>query len=81
MIQTHTSTGTVADAQTLLLTEPLPVSADEVRVTVEIADAAKPKWQSMLERLEANRVRLGAKSTPVEEIDAYIAEMRAARED
>ena len=59
MIQTYTSTGT--DAQTLHLTEPLPVTAGEVRVTVEILDAVKPKWQEMIERIEANRIEDPAK--------------------
>ena len=81
MIQTYTFSGTVTDAQTLHLNEPLPVSAGPVRVTVEIVDVRKPKWQSILDRLEVNRAALGAQSTPVEEIDAYIAEMKAARED
>ena len=81
MIQTHTSTGTVTDAQTLHLTVPLPVSSGEVRVTVEILDTVKPKWQSMLERLEANRIALNIPQKSAEEIDEIVAEMRAARGD
>ena len=81
MMQTYTSTGTVTDAQTLHLTEPLPVSSGDVRVTVEFVEVAKPKWKVILERIVTDRIALLIPQKSADEIDAIVAEMKTARED
>ena len=81
MMQTYTSTGTVTDAQTLHLIEPLPVSSGDVRVTVEFVEVAKPKWKVILERIVTDRIALLIPQKSADEIDAIVAEMKTARED
>ena len=81
MTHTYTFSGTVTDAQTLHLNEPLPVSAGPVRVTVVFEKPAKPKWEMMPEGIAADRIAWGIPQKSAEEIDAIVAEMKAARED
>ena len=81
MNSSYTFEGIVTDSQTLHLNEPLPVSAGAVRVTVEIVNADKPPWELFLEAIWADRAASGRPRMPVEEIDAWVADIIDSRGD
>ncbi len=72
----YVRTGTLTDAQTVKLSEPLPVTAGEVRVTLHIAEPTvnppKDSLTEYLERLRVEQERRGHVPMTREEIDAYI---------
>lgn len=78
MSTTWTTTGTVTDATTVRLNEPLPVSSGEVRVTIEVAEAPeKPGWLQVLEQIWADQKARGHVPMTKEEIDDFMREERA----
>jgi hypothetical protein len=72
----YVRTGRLTDAQTVRLSEPLPVTGGEVRVTLQITapDVTPPKDSLMeyLEKLRVEQERRGHVPMSREEIDAYI---------
>lgn len=77
MTNAYIVTGTLTDAKTVQLDEPLPVSAGRVRVIVEeAASPPKPTFRQVMERIwEAQRQR-GHVPRSVEEIEAQVREER-----
>ena len=78
MSVTWTVTGTISDAQTVRLNQPLPVSSGEVQVTIEMTEPAeKPTWLQVLEQIWVDQKARGHVPMTREEIDAFMREERA----
>ena len=80
-MNTYVTTGTLTDASTVHLDEPVPQLEGKVRVTVEILDAAPPK-QTLNEWLESVRLRREASGvTPLSDaqIEEWVREARSGR--
>lgn len=81
MTQTFVVTGTVTDARTLRLDEPLPIERGKVRITVEILDAAGPQQllTEWLEDLRARRAAAGVAPLSDAQIDEWVREVQSGR--
>jgi len=78
MTNAYVVTGTLTDAQTVRLDEPLPLPAGKVRVVIEAApEAAKQPLQDYLAQLRQRQAARGHVPRSREEIDA---QLRAERE-
>ncbi len=78
MTNAYIVTGTLTDATTVQLDEPLPVASCKVRVIVESTPAARPKqsWQEYFADLRARQKARGHVPRLAEEIEAQIREER-----
>ena len=78
MTHAYVLNGTLTDAQTVRLSEPLPVQAgDEVRLTVEVVRTARPRGNAanvlaVLAKIREEQRLSGHVPMTKEEIDAYI---------
>ena len=78
MTNAYVLNGTLTDAQTVRLSEPLPVQAgDEVRLTVEVVRTARPRGNAanvlaVLAKIREEQRLSGHVPMTKEEIDAYI---------
>ncbi len=78
MTHAYVLNGTLTDAQTVRLSEPLPVQAgDEVRLTVEVVRTARPHGNAadvlaVLAKIREEQHQSGHVPMTKEEIDAYI---------
>lgn len=88
MNHTYVVTGTLTDAKTVQLDEPLPVPPGKVRVTVQVVEAPtapapgdRPQWLRVLEGVWAHQNARGHVPMTVEEIEAQIREERESWDD
>lgn len=77
MTNAYIVTGTLTDASTVRLDEPLPVAVGKVRVVVEAAEqhrppAPKPSWPEYLAELRKRQAARGHVPMTVEEVEAYL---------
>jgi hypothetical protein len=79
MTNAYIVTGTLTDAQTVRLDEPLPLPAGKVRVVVEAAAPAVPA-QSLRDYLAELRNRQAARGHVPRTREEIDAELRAERE-
>ncbi|VTT99122.1 unnamed protein product [Gemmataceae bacterium] len=78
MTNTYIVTGTLTDANTVKLDEPLPISTGKVRVVVEGPSAVTPtqSWSDYFAALRARQTARGHVPRSAAEIDAQIREER-----
>ncbi|MGL6097351.1 MAG: hypothetical protein ACRC7O_16320 [Fimbriiglobus sp.] len=82
MTNTYVVSGTLTDPQTLRLSEPLPVRAGEVRVTVEVVTFPATERMTHVEFMDDLRRRREAGEIPTmtaDEIDACATVVKAGR--
>jgi hypothetical protein len=77
MTNAYVVTGTLTDAKTVQLDEPLPLSGGKVRVVVEAVEPKTPEpLSAFLRRIWADQNRRGHVPPTVEEVEARIREER-----
>lgn len=83
MTNAYVLTGTLTDPQTVRLSEPLPVGAGEVRVTIEMAapPMPKPHFLSVLEQIWKEQEARGHNPPTAEEVAERIRDARKGWDD
>jgi hypothetical protein len=79
MTNAYIVTGTLTDAQTVRLDEPLPLPTGKVRVVVEVAAAdasAQPSFRQVVQAIWEAQRRRGHVPRTAEEIQAQVREER-----
>ena len=84
MTNAYVLNGTLTDAQTVRLSEPLPVTSGEVRVTVEIAATEKkvvPEILKVIAKIHEEQRLRGHVPPTAEEVQEYIRGEREGWKD
>jgi hypothetical protein len=84
MTNAYVVTGILTDPQTVRLSEPLPVGAGEVRVTVEVMTLpAVPSGsiQEFLAGVRRRRAEAGVEPLTPEQIEEWVRDVRDGRGD
>jgi hypothetical protein len=82
MQQAYITTGSLTDARTVALDEPLPISQGTVRVTVEVVShQEKSDLSSFLENLWEQQRQRGHVPPSREEVDAHVRAERDSWDD
>ena len=78
MTNAYVVTGTLTDARTVALDEPLPLPAGRVRVVVEEAPApaAQPNFRQVLGRIWAEQNARGFLPPTAEEVEERVRDVR-----
>ena len=80
MNDSYAVTGTLTDATTVKLDQPLPVSVGKVRVTVEVVSTAPHPKQTLEEYLADLRARQAARGHVPRSREEIDAQVRAERD-
>jgi hypothetical protein len=82
MTNAYVVTGTLTDAKTVQLDEPLPMSAGKVRLIVEATPPTqKPSVTEVMERIWAEQVTRGQVPPTADEVNTRIRDVRAGWDD
>jgi hypothetical protein len=71
-VNTYVVTGTLADAHTVALDEPLPISQGRVRLVVEPFPAPQKSHAEVMAAIRERQRQRGYQPPTKEEVDAYI---------
>jgi hypothetical protein len=71
-VNTYVVTGTIADAHTVALDEPLPISQGKVRLVVEPIAVPQRSYMEVMETIRERQRLRGHQPPTKEEVDAYL---------